>query len=128
MTPQKTQIAQLIHLAKIDGALDSKEVMLIYGLAHKHGITKFEMDEIIASSSDDLMTVPTTEDERIKYFYQLLILSTVDFTVSDEEIEFLTRIGEKFQLNPNRVQKAIAHIVGNHETDLDESSIQSIFG
>ncbi len=127
MTPQKTQIAQLIHLAKIDGALDSKEVMLIYGLAHKHGITKFEMDEIIASTGDDLMSVPTTEDERIKYFYQLLILSTVDFNVSDAEIEFLTRIGEKFQLKPGRVQKAIAHIVGNHKTDLDQSAIRSIF-
>ncbi|MFT4678547.1 MAG: hypothetical protein ACI9RU_001251 [Litorivivens sp.] len=127
MTPQKSQIAQLIRLAKVDGELDSKEVMLIYGLANKHGFTKFEMDEIIELKDDELLSVPATKDDRIRFFYQLLILATVDFEVSDDEVAFLTRIGGKFQLDPSKVTKAIAHIIANRETDLDHDSIQLIF-
>lgn len=127
MTPQKSQMAQLIHLAKVDGELDSKEVMMIYGLAHKHGLTKFEMDEIIELKDDEMLSIPTEQGERIRFFYQLLILATVDFEVSDDEVAFLTRIGAKFELNSSKVTKAIAHIVANRETDLDHDSVQLIF-
>ena len=58
MTPEKTQIANLIKLAKVDGELDHKEVMLIYGIAHKNGISKFDMDEIIARADSIETSMP----------------------------------------------------------------------
>ena len=127
MTPQKSQIAQLIHLAKIDGELDSKEVMLIYGLAHKHGLTNNDMDEIIELNDDQVLSIPTKKDDRIRFFYQLLILATADSEVSDEEAVFLTRIGKEFQLDASKVTKAIAHILANGKTDIDSDSVQLIF-
>ncbi len=127
MTPEKTQIANLIKLAKADGELDHKEVMLIYGIAHKNGIGKFDMDEIIARADSLETNVPQDEAERIRYFYQLLILATVDLKVDDDEAALLKRIGADMGLDEERVGRAIQHTIENHKTDLTDQEIASIF-
>ena len=74
MTPKLTQIANLIKLAKADGELDHREVMVIYGVAQKMGVSKLEMDEIIERAETIETSVPSEESDKIRYFYQLLIL------------------------------------------------------
>jgi hypothetical protein len=126
MSPEKTQIANLIKLAKVDGELDHKEVMLIYGIAHRNGLSKFEMDEIIQRADQIETTVPTSDDEKIRYFYQLLILSTVDFEVSDDEVQLLTRVGAELRLDRQKVQKAINYAIENQSVDLTNDDIAGI--
>jgi hypothetical protein len=40
MSGKQDQLAQLIQLAKTDGHLDHKEVLLIYGIAQKKRLSK----------------------------------------------------------------------------------------
>lgn len=127
MTPEKTQIANLIKLAKVDGELHHKEVMLIYGIAHKHGIGKFDMDEIISRADSIETSMPIIQSDKVKYFYQLLVLATVDHKVSDDEVSLLTRVGGELGLAPQAVRKAIDHVVENHSTDLSDEEISGIF-
>ncbi|MCB0760894.1 MAG: hypothetical protein KDC12_05175 [Flavobacteriales bacterium] len=127
MTPQKTQIAHLIQLAKADGELDHKEVLLIYGIAHKNGISKFEMDEIVSQSEHSYQyTIPDSEEDKIKYFYQLLIMATVDFEVNLDEVILLKNIGDRFGLDSEKVQRAIDYIIDNHKTDIDDAAVASL--
>jgi len=122
MSQQKSQIAHLIELAKTDGALDPKEVMLIYGFAQKAGLTKDDMDEIIEGNfvADG---VPESEEEKVSYFYQLLILAIVDGEGDDKEVALLLRMGDLLDLNQERVKDAIDYIVSNHHTDLSQSVV-----
>ncbi|MDZ4749996.1 MAG: hypothetical protein SGI87_00160 [Flavobacteriales bacterium] len=126
MSPKHEQIAKLIQLAKIDGDLDHKEILLIYGIAHKHGVQKFQMDEIIRKSDSNTYPRSIDRDENIRFFYQSLILVTVDYKISEEEITFLEKIGKGLSLDPTRVKKAIAHVIENKETDLDETEIVAL--
>lgn len=128
MTPKLTQIANLIKLAKIDGKLDHREVMLIYGIAHKNGVNKFEMDEIIERNDSIETTVPRDESERIRYFYQLLVLSSVDFSIDSDEVEMLKRVGGELKLDPAKIDSAIQHAIDNSETDLSDDAIAQIIG
>jgi uncharacterized membrane protein YebE (DUF533 family) len=128
MTPKLTQIANLIKLAKADGELDHREVMLIYGIAQKNGVSKFEMDEIIERADSIETSVPADESEKIRYFYQLLVLSTVDSNVDDDEVKLLTKIGAELKLDPDKVAKALHYVVNNETTDLTDGALAGIIG
>lgn len=128
MTPVKTQLANLIQLAKADGKLTPEEIMLVYGIAQRNNVSKYDLDHIIENAGQWATTPPSDKNERIVYFYQLLILATVDKEVSDDETAMLKRMGRELQLNPENVDEAIAHIVRNTETDLSEVEIQAILG
>ena len=128
MTPKLTQIANLIKLAKADGELDHREVMVIYGVAQKMGVSKLEMDEIIERADTIETSVPSEESDKIRYFYQLLILATVDSNVDDDEVALLTKIGGELKLDSNKVAKAIHYVVNNETTDLTDGALAGIIG
>lgn len=128
MTPKLTQIANLIKLAKSDGELDHREVMVIYGVAQKMGVSKLEMDEIIERADTIETSVPSEESDKIRYFYQLLILATVDSNVDDDEVALLTKIGGELKLDSNKVAKAIHYVVNNETTDLTDGALAGIIG
>lgn len=128
MTPKLTQIANLIKLAKADGELDHREVMLIYGIAHKNGVSKFDMDEIIERADTIETNVPADESDKVRYFYQLLVLSTVDSKVDDGEVALLTKIGNELKLDSSKVDKAIQYVLNNETTDLTDGTLAEIIG
>jgi uncharacterized tellurite resistance protein B-like protein len=126
MANTQDQIAQLIQIAKTDGHLDHKEVLLIYGIAHKNGIQKFQMDEIIRKSEGKVYPRSVSREENIRFFYQALILTTVDHHISEQEIELVEKIGRELSLDPERVKKAIEYVVEHKATDLDEQEISNL--
>lgn len=126
MTPVKTQIANLIQLAKADGVLSPEEIMLVFGIAQKHGVTKYDLDHIIENASDWSTAPPTAKNDRVVYFYQLLIMATVDGEVSDVEAAMLRKVGGELGLNSQNINQAIAHIEENTETDLSEVEMRAI--
>ncbi|MGC6533509.1 MAG: hypothetical protein ACON34_10965 [Flavobacteriales bacterium] len=128
MTPVKTQLANLIQLAKADGQLAPEEVMLIFGIAERHGLTKYDMDDIVAKADEWSTVPPADQNERMVFFYQLLILATVDKQVDASEAVMLKRIGGELGLHENNVDEAINHILENTQTDLSEVEIRAILG
>ena len=128
MKPKLTQIANLIKLAKADGELDHREVMLIYGIAHKNGVSKFDMDEIIQRADSIETSVPADDSEKIRYFYQLLILATVDSEVTEDEVALLTKVGGELELDASKVDKAIQYVLNNETTDLTDGTLAEIIG
>lgn len=127
MSGKQDQLAQLIQLAKTDGHLDHKEVLLIYGIAQKNGFQKFQMDEIIKKSEGKVYPRGLSREENIRFFYQSLILTTVDHHISEQEIELLEKIGKELSLDGVRVKKAIDYVIEHKSTDLDEEEITSLF-
>jgi len=128
MTPELTQIANFIKLAKVDGELNQREVMLIYGIAHKNGVSKFDMDEIIERADSIETSVPDNESDKIRYFYQLLVLSAVDSNIDDDEITLLKKIGSELKLDSAKVVKAIQYVLNNETTDLTDDTLAEIIG
>lgn len=128
MTPEKTQLANLIKMAKADGKLHAHEQVMVFGIAHNMGFSKYDIEHII-EHADEWSTVPPEDEEgKIRYMYQLLILATSDRDVSDEEVSMLKRIGGEMGLNEDNVSEAVNHIVANKETDLSELEMQAILG
>ena len=122
----KSQIANLIKLAKSDGKLTHREVMLVYGIAHTAKLSKFELDEVIDHPDRFAGTMPFSEDEKITYFYRLLIMATMDMDVSEEEKELLKAMGAKIGLPADKVEKAIVYADENEVTDLNEAQFKEI--
>ena len=123
MATTHDQIAQLIQLAKTDGHLDHKEVLLVYGIAQKNGIQKFQMDEIIRKSEGQVYPRSVSREDNIRFFYQALILTTVDHHVSEQEVVLMEKIGRELSLDPVRVKKALDYVIEHKATDLDEEEI-----
>lgn len=128
MTPEKTQLANLIKMAKADGQLHAHEQVMVFGIAHNMGFSKYDIEHII-ENADEWSTVPPEDEEgRIRYMYQLLILATSDRDVSEEEVKLLQKIGGELGLSEQNVSKAVDHIVANTETDLTSLEMKAILG
>lgn len=128
MSPKLTQLANLIKLAKADGNLTKEEVMLIYGIAARNGVSKFELDEVIERADSIETSVPKDSAQAVKFLYQLLVMSAVDFDVSEDEVSLIRNVGAELGLSAGKVDQAIAYLIENQKTDLDDEEVASLFG
>jgi uncharacterized tellurite resistance protein B-like protein len=125
-TNDRARVAHMIALAKSDGELDQREVMIIYGVAHKCGITNEEMSDIIADTGQ-IETPPfKSKQERIRFFYQMLILAVADDHIADHEKEFLKKIGDSMELAPDKVVSVMRYYSDHGELDLDDGVLSTL--
>ncbi len=128
MDTEKALIANLIRVAKADGELDEQEVLLIYNLAHKKGLSKDDLEQLIVNLEQHSANTPEGEAEKIKFFYHLLNMSVVDLDVKEVELELLKSIGEQMGLDADKVSKAIGFVQENLETDLSPEQLEGLLG
>lgn len=127
MTPKLTQLANLIKLAKVDGKLEQEEIMLIYGIAQRNNVSKFELDEIIERVDSIETSAPSEPAEAIRFLYQLMVMAAIDFEVSEGETALLHKVGAELGLEAGKVDKAVDYLVKNQKTDLNDDQVSALF-
>lgn len=127
MTPHLIQMANLINLAKVDGKIEKEEIMLIYGIAARNGLSKYEMDEVIEKADDVKTETLSDPTQAIKFLYQLMVMAAIDFEVSEPEIALLNKVGRELGLEQAKVASAIEYLLKNQKTDLNDEAVHQLF-
>jgi uncharacterized tellurite resistance protein B-like protein len=128
MTPKLTQLANLIKLAKADGKLEQEEIMLIYGIAERNSVSKFELDEVIERADSIETNAPSDPAEAIRFLYQLMVMAAIDFEVTPGETALLHKVGSELGLESGKVDQAIEYLIKNQKTDLNDDQVAALFG
>lgn len=122
------ELANLLRLAKADGDLNKDEILFIYQVAHKHGVSKADLNQVITQSDfeDTAEVEEALSAEAIASFYRALLMASVDVELSAEEEVLLSDIGQKLGLAERKVKEAIAYARENSQTDLNQDQLKEV--
>ncbi|RAV30582.1 TerB family tellurite resistance protein [Sinomicrobium soli] len=97
-------LADMIALARIDGAVKEIEYRFLLSVARQLEISKDTLDDLFTHEVENVPLKP--ESERIVQFHRLVLLMNIDHSSSPEEMEKIKQFGLRMGLNPvatNRV-------------------------
>lgn len=112
------QLSWLVQLVKIDGVIDDAEEIIINRIARNAGIDVSEIGE--PGSLHNL-----ADSEKVRLFYQCMLLAAVDGELSLSEIDFLKGLGKKLGINADNQEKAI-EMLENGQIDLSAEQISDL--
>jgi uncharacterized tellurite resistance protein B-like protein len=109
------QLSWLVQLVKIDGVIDDAEEIIIRRIARNAGIDLGQLAE--PGGFDDL-----DDSNKVRLFYQCMLLAAVDGELSASEIDFLKGLGKSLGINADNQEKAL-EMLENGQVDLSPEQI-----
>lgn len=88
----KSHIRNLIRLALADGHLEESELLRIHKIARNRGVTREETEHLLANPNSIEFNSPSSKEDRIDRFVNLVRIVLEDGIVSAEEEKLLRRI------------------------------------
>ncbi|MGD1846036.1 MAG: TerB family tellurite resistance protein [Salibacteraceae bacterium] len=108
---KKSQLAELIELAKADGQVDAHEAVLVKNVAMHLGIAPEEFTKVVANPDMVMFRRSYDEMENRKRFYQALMMMQMDLKTHPEELSFCQELGLKLGLESSKVNRALKVLV-----------------
>lgn len=112
------QLSWLIQLVKIDGVIDESEALIINRIASNAGLLLNEINE--PGSLQGL-----ANEEKVRLYYQSMLLAAVDGELSASEVDFLRSLGDKLGIHADNQEKAILMLLDG-QIDLTKEQISDL--
>jgi uncharacterized tellurite resistance protein B-like protein len=93
LNEKKTHLHLLMMMARADERMHIKEDIFIRRVVKKLGLTDDDYDEVRFYPERFEFTLPSSEDERMEVFYNLVNLMKIDRKIVYEEIELCRQLG-----------------------------------
>ena len=108
MEEKLSLMADLIKLAKCDGAYREEEQNFLLAIAQQIGVTPKEYTSLFNEHIE--FTPPKLELDRIVQLQRLILVMSVDGETSDSEIKMIQELGLKMGLNPTATNLVLSEI------------------
>lgn len=106
-------IIALIRMARVDGRVNHYEQMNISLLTNTLGVDHAEVT-LLAKDIDNVpVVVPVTREDKVKYFWRILIMMKMDLQAHKAELKLAQELGEALELPENEVRGLIDYMVEN---------------
>jgi uncharacterized tellurite resistance protein B-like protein len=115
----KMQLNVLIHLAMVDGEISKEEKNTLEGIASKHGVSSFELEEMIQYPKPIESMGALSNDVKFEYLYSIVHLMNVDDEVDQREIHFCQNLAVRLGYYKEVIDELWTEILEN--TDLKKS-------
>lgn len=106
-------IKLLIQFSKSDSEFNEKELVYILNVATRLDVGQAQLEDWIKSAPVVDISVPESEQERMRVFYYLLFLMKIDRQVSDQEVEAIHHFGFKLGFSRAMINDFV-DVVKNH--------------
>lgn len=124
MTEVREKMRLLIQLVKADGLLAKEEHQLLLTIAGKSGMSEDELTEISNLNSGKKLKL--SPSDKIKLFYQALLLANADGEIADEETMMLHDLGTSLGLDMFKVQILIQNVKEEGKTELSDDDLENV--
>jgi len=84
----RMQLNVLIHLAMVDGEISKEEKKTLEGIAANHGVSAFQLEEMIRSPKPIESLGALSNDVKFDYLYSIVHLMNIDEKIDQREIHF----------------------------------------
>ena len=104
---RKSHLLMLMKLSAADNHSSELEQQFIKDIALKLGYSDVDLDEFQNGKEEITEEIPTTEVERMTFFYHFLFLMKIDGNVTREERELCSQLGFRLGFRPALVDELI---------------------
>lgn len=126
MEQKESILAMLFKLAKIDQLYAFAEFIYMLEIGRKMGFKDAEIRTIQMESENMPLEIPATEQERMTILYYALFLMKADKQASEEELNFIRRIGFRLGFGENLTEELIDQVVRHIKEVLDPDKMIGI--
>ncbi|MCU0415830.1 MAG: hypothetical protein MUE33_01480 [Cytophagaceae bacterium] len=91
----KSQIANLVAVAQLDGTFSVSEKKLVYEVGEKNGISRERVKEIIRSKEPIKFKVPDNDSLRFDRIYEAIQMLLAEKEKEEEKLDFCTELAIK---------------------------------
>lgn len=91
----KSQIANLVAIAQLDGTFSVAEKKLIYEVGEKNGISRDRVKEIIRSKEPIKFKVPDNDSARFDRLFEAVQMLLAEKENEEEKLDFCTELAIK---------------------------------
>jgi uncharacterized membrane protein YebE (DUF533 family) len=107
---KKTKIQSLVATAYIDGFFDSRELYIINQKAKDLGLDGEEILEIIRNPEKQEFVFPVTEEEKLEFMYDLMVVIYADAIIDELEIKIFYKYLNKLEFK-KQIQDHLFEII-----------------
>lgn len=122
---KKAELNVLINLAASDSNVASRESKLIHTIGKANGISKEEVDAMLASPKPIGSIDTLTNDEKFEHLYYLIQLMKMDGQVFRSEIVFCEHIAEKLGFKKGVVAEVSQHVYSDPTITADRDMVKT---
>ena len=122
---KKAELNVLINLAASDKNVAERESKLIQMIANANGISKVEVDSLLANPQPIGDINSLTADEKFEHLYNLIQLMKMDGQVFRSEIVFCEHIAEKLGFKKGAVGEISQHVYSDPSITADRDMVKT---
>jgi uncharacterized tellurite resistance protein B-like protein len=122
---KKAELNVLINLAASDKKVAERESKLIQLIAKANGISKEEVESMMASPKPIGDINSLTADEKFEHLYNLIQLMKMDGQVFRSEIVFCEHIADKLGFKKGVVAEISQHVYSDPSITADRDMVKS---
>lgn len=124
MTDPHAKLTALIQMVKSDGLLAQSEVDMLMNIAQRSGFSEEQLTEAATQKPKGLNKLQLSD--KIRLFYQALLIANADGEISDEETIVLHDLGLALRLDAFKVQILIQNVKEIGSTELSEEDLDNL--
>lgn len=122
---KKAELNVLINLAASDRNIAERESKLIHLIAKANGISKEEVDALLASPLPIGDINSLTSDQKFEHLYHLIQLMKMDGQVFRSEIVFCEQVAEKLGFKKGVVAEISQHVYSDPSITADRDMVKT---
>jgi hypothetical protein len=103
---KKSIMCILIQMSKIDGVINSKELLYILDIGNIYGFGDEAVRTLLYAEQEEVV-LPTSEKERMTILYFLLFLMKIDGKILPQEENLIFHYGFKLGFNESLIREMI---------------------
>lgn len=121
---KKSELNVLINLAASDRNVADREAKLIHLIASANGISKEEVDQMVANPKPIGNIDSLTNEEKFEHLYYLIQLMKMDGQVFRSEIVFCEQIADKLGFKKAVVGEISQHVYSDPSITADRDMVK----
>jgi len=121
----KSQIANLVAIAQLDGNFSLAEKKLIFEIGERNGISKDRVKEIIKSEDSIKFKMPETDSLRFDRVYEAIEMVLVNAENEDEKTDFCIELAIKLGVRMAVAGVLVKKIISGMQSKKTQKAIKA---
>ena len=120
----RMQLNILIHLAQVDGEITEPELSLLKQIASQHGVSDFELQEMIKYPKPIESLGALSNDLKFDYLYSIVQLMNIDGDIDEREIHFCQNMAVRLGYYTEVIDELWTELLNNKDLQNDKEAIK----
>ena len=106
-----SHVKTLLALAFADGKLEKNEITAIAAFAARENVDVEEVQKMLDGKDNVTFIPPQTEEDKIQYLHDLVLLMIADGTISEKEYELCKAVADQFGYREEAIDILLKKII-----------------